>query len=233
MSINIQRRLSKKAKYLTKNFIRKIQQSFPQNNSYYNIPEDLIYICACYLYIRDEWDLKHNDIIVYNHNTIYHTSNWCWNTAVGKTICTKDNIYEWKLQITKVTGISRSSWHFLVGVLKNEYSNEYTKGQNVFFTKKQTSKHGKLATSHEIGGYGFVAALAKLTTHGQGGKQYGKKFTDVGQTINVILDLKQNTLSYKIDGIDYGKAFDVHDGCEYRLAVSIANDRHIKICDDV
>ena len=48
----------------------------------------------------------------------------------------------------------------------------------------------------------------------------------------MILDLrnKNKTLSYIINGKDYGKAFDIDDTQKYRMAVSICEGRYLQLC---
>ena len=54
--------ISRSIQYLAFGYIRAIQPLFPINNSYYNIPVDIVYICALYCN-TDSWGLKNDEII--------------------------------------------------------------------------------------------------------------------------------------------------------------------------
>ena len=75
-------------------------------------------------------------------------------------------------------------------------------------------------------GYAFIGNLARLTKdHGHGaGRQYGCPFMKKDDVIEVYLDLEERTLSYKINGVGYGTAFDCLDETRYCLAVTFCGN---------
>merc|ERR1712154_752712 len=108
-----------------------------------------------------------------------------------------------------------NSWKSLIGIMM---------GDNLCYGKKYFTAGD---------GYGFVGSASQIVTDGgSSAKKYGEKLEKVGNVIEVILELNDvdgNTLSYVINGKDYGKAFDIppckggYDWCGYRLAVSFVD----------
>ena len=51
---------------------------------------------------------------------------------------------------------------------------------------------------------------------------YGEKFINEGDTMEVVLNVKEGTLKYIINGTDYGNAVDdIDQTARYRLAVTL------------
>ena len=72
----------------------------------------------------------------------------------------------------------------------------------------------------EDNGYCLYPALNQIWMDGKGFVDYGT-YCNIGSIIEMILDLNELTLSYIIDGVDYGKAFDI-EKCRYRAAVCLS-----------
>ena len=66
LSLHKLKRLPQKEKDLINGFIREIQATFPENNTYFNIPISINHICALFynIYVNDKWDPKY---IGYGH----------------------------------------------------------------------------------------------------------------------------------------------------------------------
>ena len=65
-----------------------------------------------------------------------------------------------------------------------------------------------------------------------GYRKYGEKCAKAGDRVQVILNLDANSLSYIINGTDYGKAVDIKPNKRgYKLAVSFMNDIVLQLCD--
>ena len=73
-----------------------------------------------------------------------------------------------------------------------------------------------------------------LITH-----DYGEKFGKKGDTIKVILDLDESTLSFVINGNDYGPlykkdesyGFEFNKENEYRFALSLRKGLKVRLCE--
>ena len=68
-----------------------------------------------------------------------------------------------------------------------------------------------------------------ITTNASSGKEYGEKCGKEGDIIDVYLDLEKYTLSFGVNGTDYGIAHKLNQNKEYRLALSLVIGRRVKL----
>ena len=158
----------------------------------------------------DKWDPQciSNGMILSNlDRTITKTSGSFESSYCAKII--ESGIFKWKFKIEHRYG------PIIVGIWKDK-DDSSSPPLNTLFTKKNFG----------CGGYGFCSwtgafLIEEDSKGGIMGKTYGV-ILNKGAIIEMILDLEQLTLSYIIDGKDYGKAFDV-EKCKYRAAVCMYN----------
>ena len=80
-------------------FIRKIQKSFPANQTYYNIPSSINDICILFFHIYDSWDpiMMGKRIDIVNETKLFMKA-WKWQNAfLSKMIETGKCIWRFKL----------------------------------------------------------------------------------------------------------------------------------------
>ena len=190
-------------------------------------PPGLIsHICAAYYLISDEWDLKrkHDPIILSDDNSVIHHDANSWNTIVGTNICKIGQRYQWTLKIVDVMSDTGNTWKILVGIMDEIQCDILFESDTVPFNRYFT----RMPNS-----FGFIGSPSGITINGSFNKKYGKPFDKKGDCIVVDLDMHKDkhSLSFVINGTEYGKAFDVDINTRYRLAVSICGGRKVKLCD--
>eukprot|EP01084_Bolivina_argentea_P251475 421770_1 len=165
----------------------------------------------------DEWDNKIigcNIIITTNRNVICNeTQQYCYRSCFGNNIY-DGGTHHWKLQI-KQYHHGYCAWNMLIGVMKINNNNKDDKlhHRNSHFT----------ANNH---GYGFIGNLSYLTTSHGNDRIYGNKFINVGDIIDIYLNLNKYTLSYKINNIEYGIAYENLQQTRYCLAVTFCGNKN-------
>lgn len=207
-----------------------------------NFPEPLIYILALFFVHTAEWDesLKSEHIMVSDDACIHHEAyqhknmhNNFWRSIFGKRECSQSGRYEWKFQIAdrdfphKLNDnelTMSNTWHLFIGIMKAELCAGYVetdcmyKGESV----------------------GFVGSTARVTSGGGSDSQeYGEAFETKGDTLAMILDLDatEPTLSYVINGTDYGAVnasaigLALSKSDTYRLAVCVCPNTKLQLLD--
>ena len=193
------------------------------------IPKDIIHLIAVYYLEFEQWDLnlKSMDIkLSFNDRCVHHDralwldgNQTAWRSIYGKTICKKNKMYKWRFKIIKIDPNSGNgnSWKILIGIMQDKFCKN--KLESCFNRRQPCS-------------YGFIGSIASLTgdknCNDRDGK-YGQKFENKGDTLTMILNMKTYVLSYIINGINYGKAYDIDHKGHYRLALSIADGRYVQL----
>ena len=120
--------------------------------------------------------------------------------AFGTRICNQ-GVYQWKFKLNKV-----NSGLIVIGVWRIQ--EDKLPPTEVYFTNGNEQ------------GYGYYLAGEKLdtTTGYSAGTKYGKK-CKVEDIVHMTLDLNEMTLSFKVNDVDYGVAFDNIKQAKYRKAV--------------
>ena len=171
---------------------------------------------------NDEWDIKiygDNIKIINNDRVICNEiQSYCYRSVFGKNIYNLGK-HHWKLEI-KQCNDGYCAWNMLIGCMKIDEKN---KNKNKIFHRNShftSSDHG----------YGFIGNLSYLTNPKDGGhgtdRKYGKKFINIGDIIDIYLDLDELSLSYKINNIPYGIAFDNLQKTKYCLAVTFCGNKN-------
>ena len=154
--------------------------------------------------LTDSWDehFKANYLEIDDKSIINTADGYEYGSAYLKRVV-YDGIHKWKFRIDKY----RSGWQ-LIGVFKTKY-NAITQ---TYFERNQNQS------------YGFVLNngwLSDPQTNGGKLKDYGVKCVD-GDIVEMTLNMIDLCLSFKINDIDYGKAFDVEQ-TSYKAAVTLRN----------
>ena len=158
----------------------------------------------------DEWDPK---FISYTMKLTDRTVTQTLD-AEGSSYCKRiieSGIFKWKFKIDQCKG------GFILGIWKIK-NNTTTPPLKVWFTKNETP-FSQRHKPESAAVYGFHSKTSCLTRNDGWalGPEYGI-YPANDSIIEMILDLNKLTLSYIIDGKDYGKAFDVEKS-KYRAAV--------------
>ena len=174
-----------------------------------NIPKGIILICILfYGNDVDEWDenqiseaMKLSERTITKNTTMWELAvcSYCKRIVDYGKLC-----WRFKIEQCAADDMFKFPGDLMIGIWK---VNDQEPPKTVRFTR-----YGD--------GYGFDPILAKLTNnkgHIDMDHEYGEECTN-GTIIEMILDMNELTLSYKIDNKDYGKAFDVGK-CKYRAAV--------------
>ena len=217
----------KRATFIVFGWIRKYQSEYFINHDksslFSNIPLSIYSICLCYYYATDKFDKNNKSecIILSNDDTcIYYSHGATWQTIFGQRICIRGGVYEWKLKLIKIKEQGYNTWNTIIGVVDD----------------KQNKKKILITSASDItffnNSYGFIGSQKKSYSridHEYQRVEYGEKFEKENDEIIVILDLINNTLSYKINGNDYGVAYKVKSGISYRFAVSLCKGRTLEL----
>ena len=226
----IWKRMTQKHKYLIYGYIHRIESKFKS----LKIPKELFYLFAIFYVPLPDWDkeLMQKDIIIKENRCIVNIDtsiNSYWRSIFGKRVVTKYGKYEWNFEIVSINKekiIGGQGWHIVIGILKDKYSKKLIKhlGGSIFI------EFGK--------SIGFVTSSPRI----QGGISHHKKkyanstakFENKGDKLKMTLDLDNKTLSYKINGKDYGNVdfgdkFVLDSNEKYRMGMSLCPGRTIKL----
>ena len=195
------------------------------------IPELIAYTCAAFYVFYDEWDLQYQDekVKLSMDGTCVHsedTHQGDWRSMFGSKICKEKGKYSWKIKYIRVEATVSNqfnSWKSLIGIIRDQ-KDILMLNTLSYFTSNTVSVQP---------GYGFVGSESSIVVDGGASRiKYGEKLEKEGDEIEVILDLDANTLSYIMNGTDYGKAFNIEPCAEgYRLAVSVVDGMSLQLCD--
>ena len=197
-----------KWKDLINGYIRNMQVILPKDETFYNIPPLINHICLIYYGSTDEWDSKYiSKKMKLQDNCITNISDVAYEyvSAFGRAIISSGK-FHWKFKIEKV---QKTGWYIVIGIWK--IKSEVEPPKETYFTHKGYKS-----------GYGFVTEDGKLVTEtgGSSFKKYGVP-CKTGDIIDMYLDLDKLTLSFAINGTDYGPAFRDIENTSYRMALNM------------
>ena len=199
-----------RTKYLINGYIRVIQSLFDESNGYYNITTYINQICSIYYFCQyDSWNVELKSYkFTINGNTASHTGYYGY---YGYATVFLSNIVEkgehhWKFKVKK-----------------------YSQDSNLIFGIWNI-KHDPLSIINDkwIGNtpnssYAFDFSCAELNIHSSKNEWTGQETYGVicsrGSIIQISVDFNRLQLSFTINDINYGKAFDIKHG-KYLCAIS-------------
>ena len=175
-----------------------------------NIPPLINYICALFYYVTDKWNKQRttqNCQISDDELTMQSINE---NTTAFLTQIAKSGQHHWKFKINEWA--SGYAEHLIIGIVKDIAIEKVIQDQ--WIGKRENTS------------YCLDVSLNELNIHNkynawQGGYANNCKEGDI---IDMYLDLDELELSFSIDDIHYGKAFDIDSGYGYVAAVSVWRD---------
>ena len=184
-------------------YIRNVQESLPKDNAYYNIPKLIIYWCLLY-YDQEEFvkdPALRSPNFRFLSNTKVQKIRDCYHTAFFTKIA-KTATHEWKFRLNK---FDSAGFTTIIGIWKTTFPMKYD---------------AKLSISPQF--YGFYVNNKVLTATDEDiRREYGDRYCKQGDVIEMILNLNKLQLSYKVNGEDYGIAFNNISDTTYRAALCL------------
>ena len=186
---------SKQEECILSGYVRQVQNSFP-DNTFYVIPDLVIFICLAYYYEPEQWDINTKTTgIDVDGNNINHT----------------DNDYD-RISLTKIAEKGIHVWRFRINHIID-------KGWNVIGIWKCNHQFADIDEC----GYGFIFNEAKLT-NADVPVEYGDTYGIIvkkNANIEMKLDMDEWQLSYTVDGKDLGIAFRNIEKTQYKAGITI------------
>ena len=155
---------------------------------------------------NDKWDpkvigkyleLKDYDL------TVTNTADSEQGNVFGTRICEKKGMYQWKF---KINHIHTDHEEMCIGIWRVEQ--DKIPPIDVHFPKGKEQ------------GYAYYLIGLKTDVHtGMAGDIYGIQSPKTGDIVHMILDLDKLTLSFKVNDVDYGVAYDNIKQAKYRAAI--------------
>eukprot|EP01084_Bolivina_argentea_P116368 206776_1 len=161
----------------------------------------------------ETWDSQYSDAnLILDASSIkkWNTKTLC--TAFGSTVIGGKKKFVWKIRIKSSSDSyqNRKGYFAYIGIIKDR-----TVNYDILTDWKANGN-----------GYAFNCGKAKLIVdiaHKYSKVTYGETFTKPGDTIQMTLDLKKRTISFMINGKDYGIAFENIVRDYYVFVISISN----------
>ena len=202
MNLKLFGQVSKKSEYSVFGYIRDIQHKLPRDIAYFNIPMSIYQMCTLYYHRFEKWDPDNKDStyeIIDDY--ILHQTMEGWGSAFLTNIV-KIGKHDWIFKLTEYP----AHRNVCIGIVKMDKD-------------KPTKSHLGLEPDTV---YSFLANFALTNVHcsrDEWRNKYGEKCKK-GDEIGMHLDLNKLTLSFSINGKDFGKAYDI-DKCEYKAAINM------------
>ena len=175
------------------------------------IPDDIIGICFLFWFIKvcDEWDREHLPGAVKIDGQTVKATSWGDQCVYGCHSIDKGS-HQWTLQLTRKT---TGKW-FCIGIIedKPEILKEFQNSVNFIL------EHGCLL--HSDGKFYRGSITYGESYMGQ------TRFEEEDTRIAMALDMDNHTLSFNIDGIDYGVATNKLDKDRYRMVITLDTENH-------
>ena len=202
--------IEQRTKDLISGYIRAAEkESFPSNESRYNIPISINYICALFYYIKEKWNTDQigEDYEIIDDTLKRKTNNLGSEQSALLTNIARSGMNHWKFKLTK---FSSDGCYMDFGIVK----------ENANFDKIAKTYLGEFPNT----AYVWSVRSTELNDHKSGSwpgnKHYGVRCNE-DDVIDMYLDLDKLELSYAVNGKHHGKAFDVDSGYGYVGAVSL------------
>ena len=193
-------------------YIHETQQQLPSNNSYYNIPDLIVFLCILYYSNPECFTVYGNDITITDEwSAKNHAKTDSYNTAYGNVQIdgNKHILYEWTFKIyfqsikfTMVIGIDSSNKYF-----KNS---KYTVSINKY--PHYSNCNGTISSNKQCDNVEeFFRRLL-----------YEQNRWKIGDIIKMEINTKNKTIKYKHNDKDLGIAYkniDFTNNKIYNLAI--------------
>eukprot|EP01084_Bolivina_argentea_P034575 64017_1 len=169
----------------------------------YNIPIVITNITLLYYFENDNWDktLVGDFMHIDEHNCLTHKGD-----VSGTAFLTKEfdsGVHSWRFKIEKVCDYGKNDWTTTIGIF--DATENMSIACNDVFVRY---------------GIGFGYQMGHIVNcDADDFTEYGIRCKK-GDIIEMIVDCDKQELKYIINGVDYGKAFDI-DKKKYRAAVNL------------
>ena len=208
---SFKRNRSQKAELLVFGFVKEIVEE--------SYPKELLQLFFLWYFINEQWDkvIKGKDIEIIDDLSIVHTDydKGCWQGALGTIECSLSKCY-WKLKITEEKEcIPSNTIRIMVGICEEKCWEK--------MVNNHTGPYQHMYCFWASSSISLWQSSTRVT------EKYGEPFEKEGDTIELYLNMDDKTLSYTINGNDYGVAFkDIEQG-NYRVAVSVCVNRTLTL----
>ena len=193
-------------------------------------PDGVKLLCSSFIgmILNDEWEKKSDHtkgITIFGDDNRWikrHCKVYKYTTSIcGKMVV--DCSYIWRLQIGKT---NESQFGSLIGIIPN-HKVVQDNGDFIALNSRFdiAPYNGYSFWSYN---YGETGQVQRDTFK----KPYGTKLV-TDDIIEIHLNMKQFTVSFIINGKNYGVAFENIENTQYRLIVVIYNDDYVKLLDEI
>ena len=218
------KRISPKVKDLVFGYIGIIQKLFPQNKAYYNVPDDIKFLCSLFYIVEDYFfaAFTPNTFKIDDEDKRLIKVEDSTHSAFLSNLVFRDK-HHWKFLIEKCS----PSCDMMIGVYKN--IEDPSEKQMLTYLGAIPNTSYVLNTSfgatndHTQKWYGFSTPSSSSSTVSNPGELYGIICHD-GCIVDMHLDFVKSHLSFSMNGTDYGKLHDIDNTVKYRACVSIYNN---------
>ena len=170
--------------------------------------DPIIDIILCFYYLADEWDAEciGSNLELIDGKTVKRDSGFgCGSAFLTNTV--SDGIFSWKFKIIEDSNeLNFGIYKLKAGPPSNIQGRRFFGQPNSGYTMDVADPSGK-------------AILMDPTKKGCAPLRPYCNSCNIGDVVEMILDCDECTLSFKINDIDYGVAFDNIEKTEYRAAI--------------
>lgn len=168
------------------------------------VPHGVILICILfYACAWDEWDRDHIvESIILDEETGIVTQDRATKTSIFLKETVQSGIHSWKFKVIKCNNHECTTMHLGIWNIDSNHGKP---------PKSDTFYCGKAS------GYVFVSSTGHKKAGNRSKEEYGEQCKD-GTIIEMIVDFHKLSLSFMVNGTDYGKAYDI-EPARYRAAV--------------
>ena len=178
------------------------------------IPIELKKLCFLFWYINacDKWDksLCHEFVQINKEGTCFKLDDdFLWDPEDGVGLCSvfginsikSQQIFSWRIRF------NTNVFWACIGLIKDDPK---VINQNITDNNYGRQNPGCFLINH-----------GAMCYEGERKEKYCRSFDNKGDIIEMTLNMKKHTVSYKINGVDYGVAYDKLMDDSYRLVVSV------------
>eukprot|EP01084_Bolivina_argentea_P210253 357942_1 len=210
--------IDQESKNLVSGYMKKIRSLLPSDNVYYNVPLIVNSLCALYYVLCDEWDPTNigSTFEIDTDNPFILKKSGNMHQSAFLTRVVSDGKHCWTF---KLINYVRYSLRF--GIVFDKSICQYANRQHI-------NIGGIPNTSYCWDPGAMGSTNWSLLSHKgdiMHDVQYGVKIK-TGDTISVHLDLENLTLSFSVNSVNYGTAFNIKKE-KYRCAVHMYDTTNV------
>ena len=194
--------VSERDRCLISGFVKNCQSLFPKNNPYFIIPSLVIYVILYFYSELEEFDDHPTGIVLTGDNKIATTATPHWSSLYGKNIYQRNKrlIYHWTFKIVDGPLVG----DILIGIHSYDTFGKILDGDFTSSSRHEMAKSLYWAICCN----GMIYSNTNDNEFKYGGKYGENARWRLGDEIEMILDMKQKTLTFYVNDRDQGIAFD-------------------------